>query len=102
MNALPSCLTASFILAAPVAALAQIAPNPAPPSGVATANAEVAIELSPFVVSEDAEPGWLATSTLAGSRLNTPLRDTGASIAVLTSEFLKDIAAIELEDAVDF
>jgi iron complex outermembrane recepter protein len=79
-------------------------PNPAPattPAATAGNTSEQAIELSPFVVSAD-DDSWLATSTLAGSRLNTPLRDTGASIAVLTSEFLKDLAAVDLEDVVGY
>lgn len=69
---------------------------------LASAAGEKTIELSPFVVNEDSNSGWLATSTLAGSRLNTPLRDTGASISVMTSEFLQDIGAIGLEDVVGY
>jgi outer membrane receptor for ferric coprogen and ferric-rhodotorulic acid len=78
----------------------------APPAPSAARPADRAddtvVELSPFTVSADEDESWLATSTLAGSRLNTPLRDTGASISVLTSEFLKDLGAIELEDAVGY
>ncbi len=66
------------------------------------AAAQTPIELSPFTVSADDSEGWLATSTLAGSRLNTPLRDTGASIGVMTSEFLRDLGAFQLEDAVGY
>jgi iron complex outermembrane recepter protein len=68
----------------------------------ASANSDQAVELSPFVVNEESDSGWLATSTLAGSRMNTPLRDTGASISVMTSEFLRDIGAIGLEDVVGY
>src|SRR5687768_3916399 len=64
------------------------------PAAPSTPPKETPVELSPFLVSEDSDSGWLATSTLAGSRMNTPLRDTGASIAVMTSEFLRDIGAI--------
>lgn len=59
---------------------------------------EAAISLSPFVVKSDADVGYLAGNTLAGSRLNTPLRDTAASINVLTSEFMSDIGALSLSD----
>lgn len=83
------------------------APRAAPASaGTARPNAadsdSSVVELSPFTVSADDNDSWLATSTLAGSRLNTPLRDTGASIGVMTSEFLRDLGAIELEDAVGY
>ena len=97
-NKLLTTLAATLGLIAGPAAQAQVAPStPTQPSP-----AETAVELSPFVVSADENESWLATSTLAGSRLNTPLRDTGASISVLTSEFLKDLGAIDLEDAVGY
>ncbi len=100
-------LTAGLALALAPAAPAQVAPAASTPSpgaaaAAATARQDIPIELSPFVVSEESDDGWVATSTLAGSRLNTPLRDTGASIGVLTAEFLKDLAAIDLEDAVGY
>src|SRR6186713_3223285 len=49
------------------------------------------IELTPFVIREDQDTGYVATSSLAGSRLNTSLRDTAASLSVLTKEFMDDI-----------
>ncbi len=52
-------------------------------------------ELSPFVISEDENIGYLATSTLAGTRLNTSLRDVGASISVMTEEFFDDVGATD-------
>ncbi len=52
-------------------------------------------ELSPFVISESANVGYLANSTLAGTRLKTPLRDVGASVSVMTSEFLEDVGATD-------
>jgi iron complex outermembrane recepter protein len=95
-------LAAAGLLAA-LTATAQVAPSPPTstlPSGSAPNN-EV-IEMSPFVVQTDDDTGWVATSSLAGSRLNTPLRDTGASINVLTSEFLADLGAIDLREAIDY
>jgi len=50
--------------------------------------AEAAIELSPFVVTTDKDLGYLAGNTLSGSRLNTKLYDTSASISEMTKEFL--------------
>lgn len=60
---------------------------------------EDAIVLSPFEVDSRSDRGYYATNTLAGSRLDTELRDLAASISVMTSEFLNDIAAHDLETA---
>jgi outer membrane receptor protein involved in Fe transport len=49
--------------------------------------------LSPFEVATDSSMGYLATSTLAGTRLRTDLRDVGSAISVVTKEFLEDVGA---------
>jgi outer membrane receptor for ferric coprogen and ferric-rhodotorulic acid len=79
---------------------AQTAPNPA--TRPAEDTREKVIELSPFVITSDQDTGYLAASTLAGSRLNTPLKDTAASISVLTSEFLSDIGAFDISEAMHY
>ena len=85
----------SLPLLAATAALAsgQTAPAPAPTGTV---------ELSPFVTTASSDKGYVATSSLAGSRVNTPLRDIAAQIDVMTPEFLSDIAATNLEEAIVF
>jgi iron complex outermembrane recepter protein len=60
------------------------------------------VEMSPFVVPTDQDSGYLAANTLAGSRLNTPLKDTAASISVFTSEFLSDIGAFDISEAMHY
>lgn len=67
-----------------------------------TAAAEKTIVLSPFVVNSSKDVGYVATNTLAGSRLNTPLADTPASISVFTSEFLADIDASDVLKALEY
>jgi iron complex outermembrane recepter protein len=57
------------------------------------------IELSPFTVNSSTDVGYVANNTLAGSRLNTSLKDTAATISVMTEEFLADIAAFSVSDA---
>lgn len=52
--------------------------------------------LDPFVVSEDDNVGYSANSTLAGTRINTALRDVGASISIITPEFLNDTASTNI------
>lgn len=60
------------------------------------------IELSPFVITTDKDVGYLAANTLSGSRLNTKLYDTSASISEMTQEFLIDIGANDTMAAVDY
>lgn len=47
--------------------------------------------LSPFVVSSERDTGYQATSTLAGTRLNTPLSDLASAISVYTKAFQEDL-----------
>lgn len=78
------------------ALLAQTAPVNSPSSGDPDLND--VIVLSPFEVNADEDQGYLATSTLAGSRLNMPLRDVGAAISAVTKEFLQDTNATNLNE----
>lgn len=54
--------------------------------------------LSPFEVNASGNVGYMATSSLAGTRLKTELRDVAAAITVVTSEFLQDTGSTNLED----
>ncbi|WP_221031170.1 TonB-dependent receptor plug domain-containing protein [Actomonas aquatica] len=57
---------------------------------------EELIVLSPFVVDAQEDAGsYRATSTLAGSRIRTDLKDVASSISVITAEFLKDTGATD-------
>lgn len=55
--------------------------------------------LSPFMVDVSRDQGYVATNTLAGSRLNSSLRDTAAPISVFTKELLQDMGASDLQSA---
>ena len=59
-------------------------------------------ELSPFEVSMDSEIGCLAPQTLSGTRMRSELGDVAASIEVLTEEFLRDVGAVDMYDALDY
>jgi outer membrane receptor protein involved in Fe transport len=84
-----------FALVAP--ALAQTLPPPYADSS------EDVVALSPFVVqSSEDETGYLAANTLAGTRLNTSLREVGAAVSVYTEDFLADIGALKLEDILTY
>ena len=54
----------------------------AAPTASAPPPAEETVQLTPFVVAESEDRGYAATSTLAGTRLRTDLRDVGAAISV--------------------
>lgn len=80
------------------AAVAPVAPPLPPPA--ATSN-EV-VELSPFTVNTTRDLGYQAENTLAGSRLNTQLRDTAGSVSVFTREFLDDVAITDIRELVQY
>src|SRR3954469_11188910 len=58
---------------------------------------EETLVLSPFDVTTTKDTGYAATSSLAGSRLNTKLRDVASAIFVVPSEFMKDAASTDLQ-----
>jgi outer membrane receptor protein involved in Fe transport len=72
---------------------AQATPNPNEDT-----EEETIVELSPFEVLSTQDKGYAATSSLAGSRLNTDLRDVASAITVVTAEFLKDTGSTNLRD----
>ncbi len=81
-----------------------LAAQTAAPAGsrLADAEADKAIELSPFVVNSTKDTGYQATSTLAGTRLNTPVKDLGASISIYTQDFLADVGATNSNELLVF
>ena len=66
------------------------------------ATKEEPVELSPFVITTSRDTGYQATNTLAGTRLNTSLKDIGAAVSVYTPEFLEDIAVTKLQDILTY
>ncbi len=63
---------------------------------------EEIFELSPFSVSADEQSGYRATSTLAGTRIKTSLKDVGSAIQVATKEFLEDTGATNIEELLSY
>ena len=100
-------------LLVPAALFAQVAPAPSaatkpsakdqPPMPVVAQKVEnEPLELSPFVVTTEQNRGYQAASTLAGTRLNTDLKDVGAAVSVYTQEFLQDINVSKIEDILTY
>lgn len=75
-------------LMAGVAHAQSVAPTPPPATDPAPPEA---VALSPFVVNSSRDTGYQATSTLAGTRLNTPVKDLGASISIYTKDLMEDL-----------
>lgn len=63
---------------------------------------EEVIELSPFSVEAGKDNGYRATSTLAGTRLNTQLRDIGSAISVMTEAMFEDTGATDAETILSY
>ncbi|PAW70637.1 MAG: hypothetical protein B9S35_14865 [Opitutia bacterium Tous-C5TDCM] len=57
-----------------------------------------AVVLSPFEVSTDRDRGYQAQTTLAGSRLNSNLKDVASPTSAFTETFLRDLGLTNLED----
>ncbi|MDI1249380.1 MAG: TonB-dependent receptor plug domain-containing protein [Lacunisphaera sp.] len=77
----------------PLRSFAQAAP---------AAPAEETIVLNPFVVTSDSTKGYYATETLSGTQLRTPIRDLANPITILTEEFMRDIGAVNYQEALEF
>ncbi|MBI4624619.1 MAG: TonB-dependent receptor [Verrucomicrobia bacterium] len=90
----PACLLLGIVSLASAAETGQPAPPPA--------KTEDIVELSPFTVNTSRDVGYLAENTLAGSRLNTQLRDTAGSVSVFTMEFLDDLAITDVSELVQY
>ena len=61
-----------------------------------------AVQLSPFTVSSSRDVGYAAGDSLAASRFSTRLMDSAATISVFTEEFLRDLAAVDLADVLEY
>lgn len=55
-------------------------------------------DLSPFTIDASEDSGYLANSTLAGTRIKSDLKDIGTSIQVVTAEFLEDTGATNINE----
>jgi len=72
---------------------AQLAANRAqPPEALPP---EQKITLSAFIINAEDDKGYRASSTLAGSRLKTSLKDLAGGIQVATEQFLKDTGSTD-------
>jgi iron complex outermembrane receptor protein len=62
---------------------------------------EEVVNLSPFVVEESAR-GYRASNTISATKVNTSLRDLPLSLEVITEDFMNDIAAFDVQEALRY
>lgn len=82
----------------PLACLAALSSYSALAQNVDESDEEEIFSLSPFEVKAEENEGYRATSSLAGSRLKTELKDVASAITVVTEEFMQDTASTNLQD----
>lgn len=56
------------------------------------------VNLNPFVVSTDKDVGYMANSTLSGTRTNTQLKDIATPLDIFTVELMQDLAIQDIQD----
>jgi hypothetical protein len=56
------------------------------------------IQMPIFEVSSDNDKGYLATSAMSGTRLNSKIEDLAASLSVVTKQQLMDTASVDIND----
>src|SRR5690349_23353916 len=70
----------------------------APPAPAPARPGEDVVSLSEFSVRAEPDRGYVASETLTGRRVRTPIIDLPYTVNVLTSEFFEDFAIFELAD----
>jgi outer membrane receptor protein involved in Fe transport len=69
---------------------------------VTTSGTESPTVMTPFEVDSSQDTGYRARSSLAGSRVNTDLKDIANPITVVTKDFLTDIGAADVNDILTY
>ncbi len=96
MRFVASLVLAQITIAAPL--VGQTAPAVASSD---SAKAEPVV-LEQFEVSAQGDDGYKAANAISGTRFNVPLLDLPRAIEVITSEFIEDIGAKEIGDALKY
>jgi hypothetical protein len=82
-------------------AFPQATPTPATPADNTAdpREKEETVELSPFLVTAEGETGWVASNTLAGSRLRTKLDDLATQMEIFTMDFMDEFGFNSIDEA---
>jgi len=92
IHALPACLRPALAIVFATSPLFALAAQPAA--------GDPAVQLDPFVVSQETTKGYAATSSLSATRINTPVREIPATINIVTKEFMADFGRTTVEQAI--
>lgn len=87
------------LLLSPAVLLAQATRQSAP---TAVPDDDQPVVLNPFVVDATRDQGYRATNTISGTRLNTPIKNVPVPIEVITEDFIRDIGATNLREALQY
>lgn len=104
----PACLAVALFSAFSMHAQQTVVRGePEPPGSVpiptdAVRSKNGAVVMNPFLVDNAEDTGYLAQSSLSGSRLNTNLGDLAQPLTVFTAEFLSDVALTNVDDLTQF
>jgi iron complex outermembrane recepter protein len=81
-------------------AASLLAQTPAP--SAATAPQEPVVVLSPFEVSVEDDDGYQTANAIGATRTNTPLIELPQSIQVFNDQFIRDIAAVDTWEVLQY
>lgn len=97
----PRLRTAALALLFPAVLSAQTAPPPSAsrPTGTAAAETAPVVFLDPFTVTSAADPGYVPSQSLAGSRLGLAISETPYNITVLSRDLLDDLGINDFNSA---
>lgn len=90
------------LLAIPTTSFAQQPVKPTASANPASASQNDPVVLSPIEVSTQKDEGFVASSALAGGRLNLELKDVPAAYSVITRDFIDAIGITNLNEAAEW
>lgn len=93
---------AALLCLAQIAIAAPLLGQSAPIAPQSDPTPAVPIVLEQFEVSAQGDDGYKAANAISGTRFNTALLDLPRPIEVITSEFIEDIGAREIGDALKY
>lgn len=94
--------TSSLWALACVCVVGSTSPEARAQARTGPAQEEESIMLSPFEVSSGKDDGYAATNAISGTRFKTELMDLPKPVDVITSEFMADIGAVQIADALRY
>lgn len=102
MNLIPRhfvCAAALYVLVSDSARAQAITPASEPSSA---SDSQQRIRLDVFEVIAEDDDGYRAANTTSGTRYNMPIRDLPISVDVVTEDFMRDIGAADLQQAMEY